>query len=103
MGHMEVGSVGVELRITDPVAKKRLIDRLARIVGQLRGLCNMITNDQPCEQIAHQMSAARAALSKVFAELIAVELENIEQSSVGADPVLHARMKALGKILAKYS
>jgi CsoR family transcriptional regulator, copper-sensing transcriptional repressor len=91
------------LRLTDPIAKKRLVDRLARIEGQLRGLCDMINNGDPCEQIAHQMSAARAALSKVFAELIADELENLEHDSVAADPVLHARLKALVKILEKYS
>jgi DNA-binding FrmR family transcriptional regulator len=92
-----------ELRITDPIAKKRLVDRLARIEGQLRGLCDMINNEEPCEQIAHQMSASRAALSKVFAELIADELENLEHGSAFADPGLHARMKMLVKILAKYS
>jgi len=100
---MEIGPVVNELRIRDHIAKKKLIDRLSRIEGQLRGLCSMIENEEACELIAHQMSAARAALSKVFAELIADELENVEQSSVGADPVLHARIKALGKILAKYS
>jgi len=92
-----------ELRITDPIAKKKLIDRLSRVEGQLRGLCDMIANDQPCEQIAHQMSAARAALSKIFAQLIADELEQVEHDNVAADPGLHTRLKAFVKIMAKYT
>ena len=48
--------------------KKALIDRLARIEGQLRGVQRMIAEEKPCEAIAQQLAAARGALNKAFAE-----------------------------------
>jgi CsoR family transcriptional regulator, copper-sensing transcriptional repressor len=91
------------LRITDPIAKKRLIDRLARIGGQIRGLHEMVEREEPCEHIAQQVGAARQALSKVFAELISDELSAVEQSSGKVSPETHARLASLVKILSKYA
>jgi len=51
--------------------KKTLIDRLARVEGQLRGVQRMIAEEKECEAIAQQLAAARGALNKAFAELIA--------------------------------
>lgn len=56
--------------------KKRLIARLARIEGQLRGVQRMIEDEKECEAIAQQLAAARGALNKAFAELIACAFEH---------------------------
>lgn len=53
-----------------PEDKKRLLDRLARIEGQLRGVQKMIAEDKECELIAQQISAARGALEKAFSDQI---------------------------------
>lgn len=53
-----------------PEDKKRLLDRLARIEGQLRGVQKMIAEDRECELIAQQISAARGALEKAFSDQI---------------------------------
>jgi DNA-binding FrmR family transcriptional regulator len=92
-----------DLKITDPAAKKKLIDRLARIEGQLRGIEDMITHQEPCGQIAQQVAAARQALNKVFSELIANELSAVEQSAGKFSPEIHARLTSLVKILSKFS
>ncbi|OLE97854.1 MAG: hypothetical protein AUG75_03335 [Cyanobacteria bacterium 13_1_20CM_4_61_6] len=92
-----------DLKITDPVAKKKLIDRLARIEGQLRGIQDMITHQEPCGQIAQQMAAARQALNKVFSELIADELSAVEQSAGKISPEVHDRLIGIVKILSKFS
>jgi len=92
-----------DLKISDPVAKKKLIDRLARIEGQLRGIQDMITHQEPCGEIAQQMAAARQALNKVFAELIADELSAVEQLAGKMSPEVHASLTSLVKILSKYS
>ncbi len=54
--------------VVPPEDKKRLIDRLARVEGQLRGIQKMIRDDVECEKIAQQIGAARGALKKAFAD-----------------------------------
>lgn len=43
--------------------KKKLINRLNRIEGQIRGIKNMVENDAYCPEIMLQVSAANAALN----------------------------------------
>ena len=50
--------------------KKRLLARLARVEGQLRGIQKMISDDEDCERIAQQLAAARGALNKAFSDQI---------------------------------
>ena len=56
------------LSVVPPDDKKRLIDRLARVEGQLRGIQKMIRDDVDCEKIAQQIGAARGALAKAFTD-----------------------------------
>ena len=49
-------------RLVDPIRKKALCARLARIEGQLRGLQKLIDSEADCEKIAQQMAAARKAV-----------------------------------------
>ena len=50
--------------------KNALGKRLARIEGQIRGIAGMIVADRYCIDVVTQVQAARAALSKVEAELL---------------------------------
>lgn len=54
--------------VVPPEDKKRLLARLARVEGQLRGIQKMISEDEECEKIAQQIGAARGALNKAFAD-----------------------------------
>ena len=54
----------------DSAAKKAMDARLARIEGQVRGVRRMIGEDQPCEDIAQQLAAARKALDRAFYEMV---------------------------------
>ena len=54
----------------DPEAKKAMDARLARIEGQVRAVRRMIAEDQSCEEIAQQLSAARRALDRAFYEMV---------------------------------
>jgi len=54
--------------------KKDLLNRLARIEGQLRGVQKLIAlAEQPsdCDAVAQQMAAARKALDRSFVQLLA--------------------------------
>jgi DNA-binding FrmR family transcriptional regulator len=60
---------------------KRLLDRLARIEGQIRGVRNMLESDRTCEDVLTQLLAARAGLEK--ASLIMIE-RHLEDCVIGA-------------------
>ena len=50
--------------------KERLLKRLNRIEGQIRGLEKMVSDNKYCIDILTQISAARSALDKVAVELV---------------------------------
>jgi CsoR family transcriptional regulator, copper-sensing transcriptional repressor len=54
----------------DVEAKKAMNARLARIEGQVRAVRRMIGEDEPCEDIAQQLAAARKALDRAFYEMV---------------------------------
>ena len=81
----------VPLRIVEGQAlsarqKKELLNRLARIEGQLRGVQKLIAlADAPsdCDAVAQQMSAARKALDRSFVQLLTASL--VTQTGDAAD------------------
>lgn len=51
-------------------AKSSRLKSLNRIEGQVRGLARMIEEDRYCIEVVTQISAVRAALSRVEAEVL---------------------------------
>ncbi|MFY9563641.1 MAG: metal-sensitive transcriptional regulator [Limnochordia bacterium] len=49
----------------DTEGKNKLIQRLKRVEGQIRGIQRMIDEDENCIEILTQVAAARAALDRV--------------------------------------
>lgn len=45
--------------------RRAILQRMARLEGQVRGIRQMLEEDRDCPEILNQMSAARAALDKV--------------------------------------
>lgn len=81
--------------------KKKLLSRLRRVEGQVRGVQAMIDGDSSCEAVAQQLAAARKALDRVFFEMVACSME---AELAGARDAAAAR-RATGHItqlLAKY-
>lgn len=62
-------------QLIDPVKKKAMCARLARVEGQLRGVQRLIEEEQSCEKIAQQLSAARKALDKSFFTMVGCMIE----------------------------
>ena len=84
--------------------KKDLLNRLARVEGQLRGVQKLIAMaEQPsdCEAVAQQMAAARKALDRSFVQLLSSSL--LTQSG-NADDLEQARASAakLAALLEKF-
>jgi CsoR family transcriptional regulator, copper-sensing transcriptional repressor len=59
----------------DAETVQNLQDRLARIEGQVRGIGKMVEEHRRCDQILMQVMAARAALEKVAAAVVATSID----------------------------
>ena len=67
--------------------KAKLLNRLSRIEGQVRGVARMVEEDRYCIDILTQLQAARAALARVETELLRDQLGHcIEAAISGGDP-----------------
>ncbi|MCL4078896.1 metal-sensitive transcriptional regulator [Coriobacteriia bacterium Es71-Z0120] len=51
--------------------RRRILNRLRRLEGQIRGLQSMISSDKDCEAILTQIMAAKSALNQVGLHIIA--------------------------------
>lgn len=54
----------------DSAAKDKLLKRLSRVEGQVRGISRMVEEERYCVDILVQIAAARAALDKVGLEIL---------------------------------
>ncbi len=81
--------------------RRRIVTRLARIEGQVRGIQSMITDNRPCDEVALQLTAARRALDKAFYEMIACSLVTHVETSADMDDVRLSTQK-MAKLLAKF-
>ncbi len=57
------------MKIQNPEAKEKLIQRLRRVEGQIRGVESMLDEERDCQEILQQLSAIRSAVqsaSRIF-------------------------------------
>ena len=82
-------------------AKKKLIHRLNRIEGQIRGIRQMIENDAYCNDVLIQSAAAGAALSAFNRELIGAHLRGCVTRDIreGRDEVVDELLETLRKLM----
>ena len=69
--------------------KGKLLNRLSRIEGQVRGVARMVEDDRYCIDVLTQLQAARAALSRVETEMLRDHLDHcIEAAIAGGDAAI---------------
>ena len=56
--------------------RRKLMNRLSRVEGQIRGIRNMLDNDAYCNDILIQSAAVTAAMNAFNRELIASHMRN---------------------------
>ena len=61
--------------IREDSEKKKLINRLSRIEGQIRGIKNMLDSDAYCNDILIQSAAVNAALNAFNSELVSAHIK----------------------------
>lgn len=62
--------------------KPKLLNRLNRIEGQVRGISRMVEEGRYCIDILTQLQAARAALTRVEGELLKQHLSHCIESAI---------------------
>ena len=79
--------------------KRRMLNALSRLEGQVRGIRAMVDSDRDCAEITQQISAARSALDMLGVRLVAANLrECVAQHDIPAAD--RARMEqALGALV----
>ena len=80
---------------------KKLIHRLNRIEGQIRGIRGMVENDAYCPDILVQSAAAGAALNAFNKELLASHIRTcvVEDIRDGKDEVIDELVTTLQKLM----
>ncbi len=86
-----------------PDDKTKLLHRLARAEGQIRGVQKMIVREEDCEMIARQLAAVRAALNKAFFEMLACYFEHKVAGSADEEPMMREELADFVKLLTKYA
>ena len=65
--------------------RKKVLNRLRRIEGQIRGLERMVEREAPCDDILTQLNAATAAMKKTGVAIIQANMRRCVKEAAG-DP-----------------
>ncbi|MBQ3330694.1 MAG: metal-sensing transcriptional repressor [Ruminococcus sp.] len=80
--------------------KKKLINRLSRIEGQIRGVRQMVEDDAYCVDILTQSAAAKAAFSAFNRELLRRHIESCVVRDIKNDEAdIDELMDIIGKLM----
>ena len=85
----------------EPDEYKKLINRLSRIEGQIRGIKGMVEKDAYCTDILIQVSAVNAALNAFNRELLAEHIKTCVASDIrsGKDETVDELVMTLQKLM----
>ena len=82
--------------------KKKMLNRLRRIEGQVRGVIGMIEKEEDCEPVVQQFAAVRKAMDRAFFDLMSCVTKR-ELAELGIKhPQAQARLDAVTALLARY-
>lgn len=76
--------------------KKRLINRLKRLEGQIRGLQKMVDEERSCQEILTLVSGVRSALDSAADVILETYLERCQNEQVDARELVRAVKLARG-------
>ena len=75
-------------------SKPKLLNRLNRIEGQVRGIAKMIDEDRYCIDVLTQLQAVRSALARVEGEMLKDHLNQCIVGAMASGDVDEQRQKA---------
>jgi CsoR family transcriptional regulator, copper-sensing transcriptional repressor len=82
-------------------SKEDLLNRLARVEGQVRGVARMVEEDRYCIDVLTQIEAAEAALNKIALGLLDEHVRHCMKGGKGAsDDQVEELMGAVGRLVS---
>ena len=90
-----------KVTLRDPEEQKKLVNRLNRIEGQIRGIRSMVEGDAYCNDILIQSAAVSAALNAFNRELISEHMHHCVARDLrnGQDEVIDELVLTLQKLM----
>lgn len=86
-------------------SKQQLLNRLARVEGQVRGVTRMVQDDRYCIDVLTQISAAQAALEAIAMGLLDSHVRICMSGRPASGPPADARidelMGAVGRLVRR--
>ena len=81
--------------------KKKLLHRLSRMEGQIRGIKGMVERNAYCPDIMTQVAAVNAALNAFNKELLANHIKTCVVNDIrdGRDDIVDELVDTLGKLM----
>ena len=73
----------------------KLIARLSRIEGQVRGISKMVVDGRYCIDVLTQLRAVRAALAKVETTMLKDHLDHCIEGAITSGDIADQRIKAV--------
>ncbi|WP_318035466.1 metal-sensitive transcriptional regulator [Brevundimonas sanguinis] len=74
--------------------KPKVLNRLSRIEGQVRGISRMVEDDRYCVDLLTQLQAVRAALHRVETEVLRDHLDHCVMGAMTGDDPEDRKAKA---------
>jgi DNA-binding FrmR family transcriptional regulator len=74
--------------------KSKLLNRLNRIEGQVRGVARMVEDGRYCIDVLTQIRAVRAALVRVESEMLKAHLDHCIEDAIVSGDAAEQRKKA---------
>lgn len=81
--------------------KNKLVSRLNRAEGQIRGIRNMVEKDAYCDDILNQISAVQAALDSVGKMILESHIRGcvVQDIQAGKEEIIDELMGTIGRML----
>lgn len=88
-------------KVREPEEYKKLVNRLNRVEGQIRGIRKMLEEDAYCPDILTQTAAATAALNAFSRELLAEHIRGCVKRDIleGHDETIDELLDTLRKMM----
>ncbi len=87
----------------DAAENKKLLDRLARIEGQVRGLRKMMEEQRCCEDVLTQLLAARSGLEQASLLILDRHLEDCVLSDASVDEGTLTQLRDTLKLWSRHT
>ena len=81
--------------------KNKLVSRLNRAEGQIRGIRNMVEKDAYCDEILNQISAVQAALDSVGKMILESHIRGCVARDIreGKEEIIDELMGTIGRMM----